>query len=290
MIPPSQQWAVQIDVTNACPRRCSNCTRLIAHQRETWFMPPEQFRQAVAAVRDFLTDSEPDAHGRRKVIGVIGGEPLLHPQFPTLCEMLVELVPDKAARGLWTGVPRDWEKHRLHAEVIEETFGYFNRNYHDPAAMAREGLSAGDCYHQPILAAVRELAPDRATLWRWIEDCWLNREWASAITPRGYFFCEVAASLDAVFQGPGGLPVEPDCWRGCLEVYRDQIDRWCPRCGVCVPLSGQLDREQRDDVTLAAMFELDQLGSPRIAAGDYDIVTEAGCENWQPNRYLRPES
>lgn len=287
MIAPRQQWAIQIDVTNACPRKCSNCTRLVAHQRNRWFMPVDQFRQAVEAVRDFPTDSPPDRYGRRKVIGLIGGEPLLHPEFAALCEVLADLIPEKEARGLWTGIPRGRALYADHAEVIDRTFGYFNRNYHDPAAMAREGLPAGDCYHQPILAASRELAPDRATMWRWIENCWLNREWASAITPRGYFFCEVAAALDAVFQGPGGLPVEPGCWTADLGRYREQIDRSCPRCGVCVPLPGRLDREEIDDVTPGAATELAALGSPRIAAGRFEFCTTWGCEDWRPNRYLR---
>jgi len=289
LISPRQQWAIQIDVTNTCPRRCSNCTRLIAHQLDSrhWFMPHDRFRQAVLAVRDFLTDSQPDAHGRPKLIGVIGGEPLLHPGFDALCRILADLVPDKEARGLWTGLPRESRAYQRFALLIDATFGYVNRNYHDPAAMAREGLPAGDCYHQPVLAAARELAPNRAAMWRWIEGCWLNRLWASAVTPKGFFFCEVAAALDAVFEGPGGLPVAPGCWDWPLEGYAEQIERWCPRCGVCVPLPGRLDRDEIDDVTPGALLELCQLGSPRALGGRCRLVTAAGCADWKPEHYLR---
>ncbi len=79
MIRPSQQWALQIDITNACHLSCSNCTRLLDHARTRFFMSVECFERAVRAVKSFLYESEPCPkgsanEGRRKVIGIIGGE------------------------------------------------------------------------------------------------------------------------------------------------------------------------------------------------------------------------
>jgi len=105
MINPAAQWAIQIDVTNRCRRTCSNCTRLLAHARERFCMSPWAFRQACAAVHTFPDHSTPDRNGRPKVIGMIGGEPLLHPEFPELCEIMAEEIPDRRHRGLWTSEP-----------------------------------------------------------------------------------------------------------------------------------------------------------------------------------------
>ena len=59
MIRVSQQWALMIDVTNACHLHCSNCTRLLDHASRRYFMSPECFRAALTAIKDFPADSEP---------------------------------------------------------------------------------------------------------------------------------------------------------------------------------------------------------------------------------------
>ena len=65
MIPPRQQWCLMVDVTNACHLHCSNCTRLLDHARQRYFMDLECFEQAIVALKDFPFDSEPAQVGRR---------------------------------------------------------------------------------------------------------------------------------------------------------------------------------------------------------------------------------
>ena len=281
MITPRRQWCIQIEVTNACPFKCSNCTRLTAHVREPFFLSPGDFDQALAAVAAFPTESElchpaGDPPGR-KVIGMMGGEPLVHPDFEQLCEVMVERMPNRNHRGLWTALP-----FGKRSDLIAKTFGYVNRNQHDR-----------ECRHQPILVAVQEVIPDRGYMWRLIDACPLQRKWASAITPKGFFFCEVAATLDLIFDGPGGKPIDPECWRLPVEAYRDQVERWCPRCGMCLPLPGRRDKEKRDDITPGNLEELKRLGSPRAVAGNvvvFDPATYNQTEHakeWKPLKYLQ---
>jgi hypothetical protein len=278
MIPPGEQWAVQIDVTNACNRKCSNCTRpAVAHSAERWFMSVEQFRAAVDAVRDFPSASPRDRLGRPKVVGMIGGEPLLHPQFEQLCGEMLAL--PLHARGLWTGL--DWKRTRW-AGLIQSTFGqgYINNNQHSTP-----------CFHQPVLAASCDLVPDVDERARLIARCPMQAEWASNITRRGFFFCEVAGALADVLPGPPGLPLAAGVWRAPLAAFGAQIDYYCQHCGVCIPLQGRRDAEETDDISRSNLELL--TASPRVQAGGYVVATPENVrtrDGWRPCRYLRQEA
>ena len=65
---------VQIETTSACLLSCSNCTRFCGH-KAPFFMEPEPFKAAIDSMVDFPA-----------VIGLMGGEPLLHPRFEEYCE------------------------------------------------------------------------------------------------------------------------------------------------------------------------------------------------------------
>ena len=100
----------------------------------------------------------------RPLSAMIGGNPCMHRDFPELCRIFREEVPNKMQRGLWTN---NYFKHR---EVIEETFGTFNLNSHGAeraeanlfdlhkTVQAHGALSwtyGGNSDHSPILTAVR---------------------------------------------------------------------------------------------------------------------------------------
>lgn len=282
MIHPRQQWCIQVEVTNACPRSCSNCTRCLPHAREPFFMDVDTFAACCDAVADFPRLGEPGPNmnnGGNKVIGMMGGEPTMHPDFERLCRIMREKIPHKINRGLWTG----WrEGHARHLATIHETFGpASNYNFHEPPSV-----------HQPILVGIQELFPDRPELmWQLIDGCWMQRIWSSSITRKGFFFCEVAAALDEIFDGPGGVPIGPDCWRHDIDYYRDQVERWCPMCGCAAPLPGRMDNEGVDDISPGNLLRLRQLRSPRVAAGDYrefDVARydpDKYATGWMPNIY-----
>lgn len=320
MIPPRQQWAMMVDITNHCHLHCSNCTRLLDHRTKatSFFMTPEDFTRVMRAVRDFPTHSNPcgGVHtGRRKVVGLIGGEPLLHPEFPTLVDIMCEAIPDVRHRGLWTS--KDWlhgshpvwgpyrpvverligtnPTHDASGPVEKHTDGYINWNMHLPEMQVQ---------HQPILTASRDLVTDPVRRWQLISQCWVQEEWSSTFTPKGFFFCEVAAALDMILGGPGGLPIQPFIWRADLwfgaegdllsprGLYANQIKRACESCGACVPQSGRLDAENRDDVSRSHIQPLLALRSPRMLRGDV-VFHESGeyderlRQGWQPMRYIK---
>lgn len=273
---PTEQWCVQIDVTNVCDMKCSNCTRVLAHVVVPFFMSLETFERAVASVRTFPKASVPDVEGRKKVIGVIGGEPTLHPQFTEICRIMEELLPDKKTRGLWTNCGPKYKEHRV---LIDRVFGYQNKQPHKPPVR-----------HQPVLIASRDAVKDKDKRLKLIYDCWLQNSWASSITPRGVWYCEVAGALDMVFQDtPGRLPIEPLWWNRSMLDFHDQILHHCNRCGVCLPLPGRLDGDEMDDVSPTNLKRLEAIRSPGLAR--LFLHTMKGYnpakyeETWSPRRY-----
>ena len=50
-------------------------------------------------------------------VGIMGGEPTLHPEFEEICKLMQKHVPFEK-RGLWTDGAK-WEEHK---DIIYETF------------------------------------------------------------------------------------------------------------------------------------------------------------------------
>lgn len=271
MIAPADQWCIQIDVTNACPRRCSNCTHLVGHA-DTWFMEVDHFRKCVEAVQDFPLESNPASHTKHKLVGIIGGEPLLHPKFRLLAERLESLIPYRH-RGLWTSLR--W-KQTEYANLIDRVF---------PAYGVHCNLHETTDIHTPVLIAVKEVVGSEVCR-QLIDKCWLQHRWASTLTPQGFYCCEVMGCLASVFGQVKGLPVEPGCWRRPLEDFRELIDTLCTRCGVPLNHAGRPASEGVDDISDGNLRDCQ--GSPKIREGAYEVfdpskITQATI----PWRYKR---
>ena len=76
---PADMTIIQIELTNACVRHCSNCTRLCGHHDKPFFLEFETFKQAVKSLGGF-----------NGMAGLMGGEPTLHPQFEECAQYLLE--------------------------------------------------------------------------------------------------------------------------------------------------------------------------------------------------------
>jgi hypothetical protein len=240
---PSAMQIICIDVTNKCDLACSNCTRLLENQEGFWDMSPDNFRQALRSIAEFPG-----------IRAVIGGNPCMHARFPQLCEVIVEEVPDKSLRGLWTN---NFFKHR---DLAVRTFGVMNLNPHNvkrgieslaPVA-ANYWYHAGTSVHSPVLTAVRDLY-DETTMWERISACDVNRNWsATLIQNKGRlraYFCEVAASFDLARGEDHGLDPVAGWWTRPIRDFTGQIRHFCPGCGVPARLTGQQDTLETDYYT-----------------------------------------
>ena len=283
---PADMEFIQIDITNACNMRCSNCTRFCGNHEKPFFMDFETFKQAVDSLDGF-----------EGVTGIIGGEPTLHPEFEKFAGYLQEkfggtkkpdrlLYPQKHfiqeihrrefesetfhenencrymkkhGAGLWSNMSGTYRKYY---ELIQDTFqvqylnDHINPSYHQPGLFARKDLNIPD----------EEWIPMR-------DKCWIQNTWSATVTPKGAFFCEVAAALDRLFDGPGGWPIEPGWWKRKPEDFSDQL-HWCEICGFA--LEGRTftrdSQEETDDVSPTVYEMLKKTNSPKLRAGKINPV------------------
>lgn len=269
---PAEMKIIQVEITNACSRRCSNCTRLCGHQRCPFLMTFAEFKAAVDSLVDFPG-----------IVGVMGGEPTLHPEFERFVAYLQSTIgagpPAPCTRpspdflryltahamdwnysnrcGLWSSVG---PKYYQHFELIQDAFGYQMLNDH-----SNPGL------HQTLLATRRELGIPDADWVRLRDACWVQNLWSASITPKGAFFCEVAAAMDMTLGGPGGWPVEPGWWKRQPSDFGKQLE-WCEQCSACLPMPRRRANTEVDDVSPAWRRKLEAIGSPKLQRGLVNVL------------------
>ena len=281
---PQDMRIIQIDITNACIHRCSNCTRFCGHHKKPFFMNWETFKKAADSFE-----------GYRGTVGIMGGEPTLHPEFERFVNYIkehpyypktethlvrpVKRFMDMIAKmeqrdtfinrehginrrcvlgyGLWSALS---EKYRDYYELIQDTFNFQALNDH-----------TNIMYHSPIMIRRKDLhIPDEE--WYPIRDnCWAQGEWSATITPKGAFFCEIAGALDMLFDGPGGWPIEPGWWRRQPEEFGEQL-KWCELCGIAIHTFTRDANEEIDDMSAWYLEELKKIESPKVRQGLHNVV------------------
>jgi len=293
MISPKNMKTIQIELTNACPHSCSNCTRFCGWHEKPFFMDKTTFRKALKSLEGFPG-----------MIGIMGGEPTLHPDFKEMVSMLVDatsdcptkrlIIPEDdmnyfretylsdigAKRGLWSSLGPGYKKH---FSLINKAFRYQCINDHK---------NLGE--HQALLLPRKELGiPDDE--WAKLRDkCWIQNQWSASITPKGAFFCEVAAALDYLFDGPGGWPIEPGWWLRRPQEFGDQLN-WCEYCSACLPVPGKPGQEEVDIISPEIAEKLATRNAPKAKQHRYEIFTRADYEkfkgqvNTSPQPYLGKE-
>ncbi|KKS13651.1 MAG: Radical SAM superfamily enzyme [Candidatus Magasanikbacteria bacterium GW2011_GWA2_41_55] len=269
MIPIYRMPVIQIEVTNVCNLSCSNCTRFVGHHKKPFFMDLETVAKAIDSLEGYPHE-----------IGIMGGEPTMHPQFKEICLLVQKMIPNRRQRALWTNGLR-WKEYE---EIIKETFDADKIIYND-----HRDENVGE--HQSLLLAATDIVDDKELMWRLIGNCWVQWRWAASITPKGGFFCEVAAAQDYLFDGPGGYPLEKDWWNKNPNEFMDQVKRYCPNCSAAIPMSGVDAHASHEMVSKSIAERLKQSESPKFLNGNYKLVdiklTEADIEKtvkdgWTP--------
>ena len=247
---------VQIEITNACTLNCANCTRFTHHTKKPYMMDFEYFKKCVDSMIGFP-----------KMTGIMGGEPLLHPEFERMCNYLHSKIPPSQT-GLWTCLPPMKEHYR---DVICETFGNIFINDH----------SRDDIMHHPFLVSAAEIKNiDRWVKWVMIDRCWAQLSWSASINPHGAFFCEIAASLSILLNNneKDGWKVDPGWWVRTPKDYREQMEKYCMLCGGAMPLQKRVSTTIKDEIS-PLMLERIKDYSPKVKKGEYDISNCELCQD-----------
>lgn len=207
-------------------------------------MSLEQFKRVVDSLQGYTS-----------MVGVIGGEPLLVPWAAEQFAYLRSKFP-REQLGLWSVFPHG-EKYVKLRESICETFGNILLNDH----------TRPDIMHAPILVASGEHFDNLDDLYVAADACWVANRWSPSVTNKGAFFCEVAGELDQLFDGPGGWEVKPGWWKKTPKDYTEQIERWCVKCGGCMPLARRSSQDEKCDIS-EGNFEALKGKSRKVDRGD----------------------
>jgi hypothetical protein len=194
--------------------------------------------------------------GYPRMTGIMGGEPLIHPQFKEICEYARSKIAPELL-GLWTCLPEGYEHYR---EDIVATFKHIFLNDH----------TKGDVYHTPVLVAAKEMCVSENQMWYSKHHCWVQNSWSASINPNGAFFCEVAAALSILFNMKAGWKVEPKWWLRTPKDYVEQMKLFCPSCGCDMPLKKRLSTDEVDDISQSNYERLKDV-SPKLKEGKYVI-------------------
>jgi len=167
-------------------------------------------------------------------IGIIGGEPLLHPQFKEVCDLIRSMYPRKKMM-LWTSGGKKW--HELE-ELIKQTFKDVAYNEHNE-------YQQDTCLHQPLTISIKEAVPRESIRKQLIDDCWVQRTWCPTITPYGAYFCEVGAAQDILLNdGKHAWPITPEWWKKEPCDFQDQVVMLCDNCGMAIPMEREIIRNK----------------------------------------------
>ena len=247
---------IQIEITNACHLSCANCTRFVGHHKSPFFMDLETVRKAIDSLEGFP--------GR---VGIMGGEPCLHPKFLDILAIMREMIPDRRRREFWTaGYKWDEYKADILATFDEDRIAYNDHTQHNGR-------------HQPLLVASDEMVEDPELRKQLIDNCWVQNQWSASITPKGGFFCEIAAARSHLLDGPMGYPIERGWWKKTPAEFQDQVEWACGGCSAPIPMEtrpdgrGGRDGATVDQVSPRQLIQLLKAGSPKARRGQVEILT-----------------
>ena len=258
---------IQITITHKCPFDCCHCSQLVPHQPKPFTMTLDEVENALQSLEAY------PGH-----VGIFGGEPLLHPQFPEICKLMQKYVPVKLRRELWT-MGAKWDKYK---SIVKETF-------YDEAIAYNEHQRGQPCWHQPLQICIDEVIEDTALRVKIRDNCWVQQRWSASITPFGAFFCEIAAARAHMVERPIGLPVVKGWWKRPIADYSLQ-KTLCKSCSACLPMPMIAnDSQEWDDVSPVMMKVLKALGSPKCLEGNCKVVDIERLREYYAGHKFQPE-
>lgn len=230
---PKDMLTIQIDITNICKNKCSNCTRGCGHKQDYYFMDFDTVKKAIDSLKNY-----------KGCVGIMGGEPTLHPNFKEITEYALNSRRNKleditepifdfnsyakkynkhpSKLGLWSSLG---ESYKNNFELISTSYDYQCLNDHH-----------NNSTHGPLFVKYSDLNISDSNFIKYRNNCWINKNWSASVTNNGVYFCEVAATIDNFLKLNLGRELKND-WFNCTN-WNDQL-QLCNYCGACLPLGKQ---------------------------------------------------
>ena len=199
---------IEIDLTWECQLRCRNCDRSCRQA-------PTDERMTVEQVARFVEETEAVGHKWER-IAVLGGEPTLHPDFPTIIDLL------------------DQHRRRCAPEldlvVVTNGFGAqtelaLSRLPSTVRVRNTAKKSADQPQFEPFNVAPIDLPEFASADFR--NGCWITADCGVGLNRNGYYPCGVAGGIDRVFGLRTGLHALPRTVDELVSI----LDRSCRYCG-----------------------------------------------------------
>jgi len=229
-----------------------------------------------------LMPTKKSAHQWPNRIGIIGGEPTLHPEFEQICKLLLKRGP-RSRYGLWTYGGKKFDEHK---GLIDKTFGLLAYNEHNENQQ-------NTCRHQPATVAIGEAVPDKTLRDKLIDNCWVQLNWCPSIAQDKTYFCEVAYGIDRLFEMNAGWDIDYNWFVKHPGAFDDQVHSYCHLCGMAVPMERQLLGDKKELITPGILErmkdnELKFTGDKWVDIFEDKLDIEQIKENlktWDPRNY-----
>lgn len=256
---------IQIEITNACRFSCTNCYKFVGHYVKSHFMELETVKTAIDSLE-----------GYQGKIGITGGEPTLHPEFAEICRYLRKTVPPDRRYLQTTGYR--WRDYKID---IKKTFSE-NVEYNDHKDVTQK-------FH-PMLVAIKDVVSDDSLRRELIDKCWVREKWSAVINNKGCFSCEIAGAFDALYNGPGGHPIEKGWWSKGHGAFNKQMERYCCQCGGALPQPGVTAENNEDHISISNFKKIEKLRTPKfknnrvlLVSRNYSVQDiKKISANWEP--------
>ncbi|MDF2427621.1 MAG: glycosyltransferase family 2 protein [Nitrosopumilus sp.] len=241
---------MQVWIGRACDKSCFGCTQGSNLKGPYEKITTDQFETALKSLKNYWG-----------VVGIFGGNPCIHPQFPELCEILEQYIPYEQ-RGLWSNNLNGHGK--LCAKVFNSKVSNINshgdkRAYDEIVENWPELVETGfpnlkpleSCSeHSPPFVAIQDLIPNEIKRWKMIVGCDINQYWSGMIAVfrgelRGWF-CEIAGTQSILHQHEENYPdtgfkITPDWWDKPISDFADQVRFHCHSCGIPMRIAAKPD-------------------------------------------------
>jgi hypothetical protein len=251
MIHLTQKWAMMIDINNICHHDCVYCVKHVRHLRDD-----QKYQISLHDLEKCLDSLE----GWPNKIGLTGGDPVTHPQFTEVCHLVRHYIPMHKAL-IFTSNEGLYNRYK---DIINATFGEVYINYHD-----KEQREV--CQHQPMLLSVDDMVTDKTLRDTLIAHCWCNHMWSPIVGKNGAFFCDCALGFDHALDMGGGWTIKKGWWNKSWADYRDQVEKYCGLCGMCLPYPQQTLKDRKE----------------KISAGLYQKYLDHGLKNLDDMEIIR---